>query len=418
MSEAEAPSPAKSRSLGSVTIALLIASVFGYGLMILCGRLLGPELNKTFLAFWGVIFGLGSAMAPLEQEVSRLSAEAEVAGRRTGLDAARTVLFGVALALVFGVLQFIPAVNERLFAGHSELAIITLFGGVSYAVLSGFRGLLIGHQKVNAYAGILVVEPTSRIVLAGVFAVAGLADMVPLAIAVAVGTFAWVVFVPAGRKLFDRTERDAGWRPVIGTVGQLMISAALAATIVTGFPPMVTLLAPAGDAAVIGAFFATLTLARFPLIALLPVQSLAVPAVVRMSATPDGRSKLHGWLIKGLTAAVLVGVVGGGLGALVGPWLVKLIYGADFVVAGWVVGALVLSSTLIAATQLLAAVLIARAKAKIVLWTWAATAVLTAAALAWWPADTVTRAVVGLIIGPLAGIAIALTAVWRQGTAE
>lgn len=414
----EAPSQAKSRSLGSVTIALLIASVFGYGLMILCGRLLGPELNKTFLSFWGVIFGLGSAMAPVEQEVSRLSAEAEVTGQRSNLDVVRTVVFGGSLALLFGVLQFIPLVNDRLFAGHSELAIISLFGGLSYAVLSGFRGLLVGHQQMKSYTGILVVEPTSRIVLAGVFAVAGLADMVPLAIAVAVGTFAWLVFVPTVPKLLDRHAPGEGWRRVTSTVGQLMASAALAATVITAFPSMVSLLAPGGDVKVVGGFLTALTLARFPLIALLPVQSLAVPAVVRMSSSEDGRRKLHGWLIKGLIAAALVGTVGAVLGALLGPWIVKLIYGADFVVAGWVVGALVLSSTLIAAMQLLAAVLIARAKANIVLWTWAATAVLTAAALAWWPADTVTRAVVGLLIGPLAGIAIALTAVWRQGTAE
>ncbi|SMD21473.1 lipopolysaccharide biosynthesis protein [Lentzea albidocapillata] len=404
----------QARSFSVVTGALIIASVFGYGLMILAGRVLGPADNAIFLSFWGIFFGLGSAMSPVEQEVSRLSAEAEVAGRRTGPDALRVVAIALGVALPVGLLQFVPWVNDRLFHGHSWLAVVTLVGGLGYAVLYGVRGLLVGHRRINPYAGLTIAEPTTRIVVAAVLVIAGLGQILPIAVAVAVGTFVWIAFLVHAGKLVDRSGPGAGWGASARTILQLMAGAACTAAVVTGFPALVTLLAPGGDKAVVGAFLTALTLARFPLVALLPVQALAVPAVVRMTSTEDGRRKLHGWLVKGALGALVVGVVGSVLGALLGPWIVRLIYGDDFVVAGWAVAGLVFSSTLLAALQLLASVLIARARHGVVLRAWAATALVSAAALVWWPADTVTRAVVGLVAGPVVGAIVALVAVWGQ----
>ncbi|MFE2757145.1 lipopolysaccharide biosynthesis protein [Actinosynnema sp. NPDC059335] len=400
-----------------MTGALLVASVFGYGLMILCGRVLGPADYKVFLAFWGLIFGLGSAISPVEQEVSRLAAQAELDGRRTGPDALRTVGVAAVLVALFGLVLFIPPVNERLFDGHAELVAITVCGGLGYVVLYGVRGLLIGHRRIPAYAGITVVEPTVRVALAVLLVVVGLAGIVPLAVAVAAGVLAWVVFTPVTARLLDRRGPGAGWRPVTRTTLQLMAGSTLTATVVTGFPAMVSLLAPAGDPAVVGAFLSALTLARFPLVALLPVQALAVPAIVRLSATADGRRRLHGWLLKGVVGVVVVGVVGAAAGAAVGPWLVRLVYGQGFVVAGWAVAGLVFSSVLLAGVQLLAAVLLARGRAGAVLRTWAATAAPSLAVLAWWPADTVVSSVLGLVVGPAVGVLVGFVAVWRRGGA-
>ncbi|GAA3460374.1 hypothetical protein ACFFSW_19535 [Saccharothrix longispora] len=405
----------RARSLGPVTGALLVASVFGYGLMILCGRVLGPVDYKVFLAFWGLVFGLGSAISPVEQEVSRLAAQAEIEGGRTGPDAVRVVGVAAGLVLLFGLLLLIPPVNERLFPDHFELALVTLCGGLGYTVLFAVRGLLIGHNRVGPYSGLTMTEPTVRLVLAVLLVVLGLAQIVSLAVAVAAGTLAWLVVAAPASRLVDRRGAGRGWGPVSATVTQLMAGSALTATVVTGFPAMVSLLAPADDPAAVGAFLSALTLARFPLVALLPVQALAVPAIVRLSATGEGRGKLRGWLAKGLVAVAVLGALGAVAGAAAGPWVVRFVYGEGFVVAGWAVGALVLSSVLLAGVQMLAAVLVARGRAGAVLRTWAATAAPSLAALAWWPADTITRSVIGLLVGAAVGVLVAFVAVWRRG---
>ncbi|MEV0677132.1 hypothetical protein AB0I60_11470 [Actinosynnema sp. NPDC050436] len=414
---ADAPAARRpgSRSLGKVTVALAVASVLGYGLLVLCGRVLGPADYRVFITFWGVAFGLGSAISPIEQEVSRLAAEAELAGRRSGADVPKVVAVAAGIVAVFGALLFIPGVNGQLFPDHGELAAVTLGAGLGYAVLYAVRGLLVGHGRITPYAGITAVEPTIRAVVAVALVVAGLAGITPLAVAVAAGTFAWLVFAPRAARLVDVRGAGRGWGPVARTTSALMAGSALTATVVTAFPAMVNLLAPGGDPAEVGSFLSALTLARFPLVLLLPVQAMAVPAVVRLVAAEDGRRRLAGWLVKGGVAALVVGAVGTVLGALLGPWLVRLVFGPAYVVAGWAVGGLVLSSVLLAAVQLLAAVLVAFARPGVVLRVWACTAVSTLAVLAWWPADAVTRAVVGLLLGSAIGAGVAFVAVWRQG---
>ncbi|SFP67429.1 hypothetical protein SAMN05421810_10361 [Amycolatopsis arida] len=77
---------------------------------------------------------------------------------------------------------------------------------------------------------------------------------------------------------------------------------------------------------------------------------------------------------------------------------------------------LVWSSVVLATVQLLGAVLVARVQARRVLVTWAVVAATTALALAFGPGDTVLRAVLGLVLGPTTGLAVALTFVARRAS--
>lgn len=404
------------KPLGSVSLSLLVASVTGYGLLVLCGRTLGPETYTTFLSFWAVIFGLGSALSPIEQEVSRQSAEADAVGGHTGGDAVKVVCVGATTAAAVGSLQLLPAVSSRLYEDHAELAVITIVGGVSYALLAGTRGVLLGHQRVGNYAALIILESGARLLLAATLVLVGLADVMMLAIAVLVGTLAWLLFLPSVGHVLHLRGPGLGWVWSFRRTAQLMASSALAATLVTGFPAMINLLTPVEDPKAVGGFLSALTLARLPLIALLPLQTLAVPAVVRLSRTAEGRHRLSAWMPKGLIGMGVLGAVGALMGAWLGPPVVTLIFGPEYLIDSRHFAWLIFSSTSIAAMQLLTAILVARGRATHVLATWAVAATVSVAALVWWNGDSITRATVALNLAPIIGISVAWGSIRRDDT--
>lgn len=401
------------RSAGKVGIAILVGSVLGYAVTVGVGRLLSPTEFATFITFWGIIFGLGSALSPLEQEIGRLSAVASLAKAKPGMDVVRATVVGGAVVAVIGLVLLIPPVSTRMFGDDYGLGLVILAGAIGFAIQFAVRGLLVGQHEVGRYSWLIVLEAGVRPLLIGVLAVVGLAQMVPLAIAVGVGSFAWLAFATRAMGMIDRSHAGEPWGPMTRRMLVLMLSAGLTASVITGYPAVVKLLAPAGDDAKIGALFAALTVARVPLLMFAAVQALAVPMVVRLSSTEDGLRKLKRMLALGTLGALVLAAVGALIGLLIGPWVVRLLYGADYVVDGWAVAGLVWSSVLLATVQLLAAVLVARKQGSLVLAIWAVVAVVSALVLVMWPGDTVLRATLGLVIGPTAGLAVAVAFVLR-----
>lgn len=406
-----APVRGLGRSLGTVGVALLVATGLGTLLQIVCARLLTPAEFTVFSGFWGVVFGFGAAVAPIEQEISRLSAHAALDGKPTGGQAVRTAAVGGAAVLAASLVTLVPAVGDRLFSGDRWLGVVALAGGLGFVVQVALRGLLIGHDRIRPYGAIVVAEALARVLVGAALVVAGLTGVVPFAVAVACGSFVWLLFAaPAGR-LVDRRADGEPWPVVVRRVLVLMLGAALTASVLTGYPAMVNLLVGQGDDPALGALFATVVVARFPLLLLSPVQTMAVPVVVRLSCDEEGRRRLRALLLKGSAVALAVAVAGAVVGWLVGPWAVRLVYGPDYVVEPAAVAGLAWSSVLLGATLLLAAVLVARAQADRVLLVWTVVAGTSAFVLLLWPGAAVDRAVLGLVLAPTVGAAVALALV-------
>ncbi|GGU21917.1 lipopolysaccharide biosynthesis protein [Lentzea flava] len=401
------------RSLGTVGIAVLIAAGLGYPILLVTARLLEPADNAIFLAFWGIVFGVGSALSPVEQELSRLAAEADVAGRRAGPTVVRTVVVAAVVVGLFGLVMAIPAISERQYGAYSALAVVALASSLGFAVQFGVRGLLIGSHQAKPFGGLVVTEAAVRIVLVGAFAVLGWSGVVPLAVAVAAGSFAFLPFALPARRLVEFTGHAEPWGVVTRRLLLLMLSAGLTASVLTGYPAVAKFFATEADLKALGGLFVALTVARVPLLLLSPVQAMAVPTVVRLSHQEDGHRKLIALLTKGLLAAFGLAALGAAVGWLVGPWAVRLLFGAEYVVAGWAVAGLVWSSVLLGAVMLQAAVLVARAQGGRVLALWTVVAALSMGVLALTPADMVVRTVLGLVIAPTAGVFVALALVLR-----
>ncbi|GAA4539468.1 lipopolysaccharide biosynthesis protein [Amycolatopsis samaneae] len=402
------------KSAGKVGLSLLIAIALGYVLTLVIARLLGPVGNGVFSSFWGLLMGLGAALSPLEQEISRQSAVAALEGKKTGKSALRATTVGLVIVAVIALLSLIPAISDRVYSGHTELAIIVLCGAISFACQYAARGVLMGHDRIKSYSWLVLAEAFVRIVGLGAVVVAGVTGLVSLAIAAALGSFAWLLFVRPVGGLVDPQLDGESWRPLIGRIVLLLIGAGLAAAVIGGYPTMVKLLAPAPDEAQFGVLTVALMVARLPLLLLSPLQALAVPTAVRLSSTAEGMHRLRRMLAVGTLGTLVLAAVGALVGFLIGPWLIKLLFGADYVAEGWWMTGLVWGTVLLTAMQLMAAVLVARTQANKVLLTWASVTVTTALVLLFLPGDAIFRAVVGLGAGPTVGLAVVLVFVLRR----
>jgi hypothetical protein len=292
------------RSAGKIGISIVIAMGLGYVFVVLCGRFfLSPSDYAVFLTFWGFLMGIGSAISPLEQELSRQSAVAALDGGRVGKSALRAVAVCVAVVVIVGLLSMIPPVNTKLFGDHFVLSVIVLVGGISFACQFGVRGLLIGQHQVKHFSWLVIAEAAVRAVVLGGLFLASLTHLVPLALAAAAGSLAWLIFTHPAAKLVDPHVDGESWRPISGRILLLMAAAGLQASVITGYPALVKLLAPAVDGNRIGGLFALLQIARVPLLLLAPLQALAVPLVIRLSSSQDGRHRLRKLMALGRAGA-------------------------------------------------------------------------------------------------------------------
>ena len=398
-----------------IGVAVGLSSLAGYGLLALVGRALSPAQFGLFVAFWGVLFGLGSSLSTIEQEAARRAASGSGEDAGPPLSAVTTgaaVLAGIAAALTL-----LPPVAERVYGqSDSRIGLVVVFAALGFAVQFAVRGLLIGSGAVRSYSWLLVVEPATRlVVLVAVLALAGL-DLVTAAVAVAAGSFGWLAWAGRAREIVPgRGLSPAVWRAAIGRAGSLMLGAALTASVITGFPTLVTALTSGSPGAAGGAVFAALTVSRVPLLLVSPVQALAVPFVVRTreGSGPDGPSRLRKGLALGSLLFAVLGVAAAAVAWVAGPWAVRLVYGSAYRIPPAAIALLVLSACLLAWVQLLSAAFIALSAHRAMLAMWAVAVAGTVVWLLLSPLDVVDTTAVGSLVGPLAAFACALPLLWR-----
>lgn len=403
------------RALGGVGTAVLISSALGYLLLFGYGRYLvsSPVELETLLVFWSVLLGTGAALGPIEQDIARQATQAAVHGRRPGRGVYQVAVVGLVAVLVAGALALVPPLPRMLFGSHPELLAVAVAGGLACCGHLTVRGLLLGRHRIASYGGLLVAENAVRVVLLGALILAAVRDLLPLAVTAAAGYAVWLVVVPARRNLVEPKTPGQPWPAVTRRVLALMASAALMASVLTGFPALVGALAPVEADGDLAALFLALQVARIPLLLLSPVQALTVPVVVRMSQDERGRRRLRGLLVRLVIVTIAAGAAGAAAGAVAGPAAVTLLFGPEYRIGHLAMAALVWSSVALGAVVLLSAVLIAKSMAGHVVTVWAAVAGISALALVLGPWEMAERAVVGIAVAPAFGLAIATVAVLR-----
>lgn len=392
--------------------AIGVASVAGYLLVVLVGRILSPADYVHFMSFWGVIFGIGGSLSVLEQEAARQTTPGSDEERPTvhAIAVSAAVLAGLVAAVTL-----LPPVATRLYGQPDPtIGLVVLLGTVGFAVQFAVRGMLMGSGAVRHYSGIVVAEAMARLLVLLALLLAVGVDLTTAAVAVGAGSFVWLGWVRRAWRTLPRPHLDArAWRTTFGRTVSLMGAATLTASVITGYPAIVSAVTGGAEGTAMGALFAALTVSRVPLLLVSPIQAVTVPAVVRWRASDGSHgSKLRRLLVLGTAAAAGSGLVGGAAGWLWGPWVVRTVFRPDYVVASSAVGLLVLSAFLLAWVLLMSAALVALAAYRRMTLLWLAAAGSTVVWLAVSPLGAVDTTVIGALVGPVAATAFGFYALW------
>lgn len=313
------------RSDGTLDIVIgsLIAGLGGYAYQFLGGRALGEDgfapigilLTAHFLAFVIVLL-------PIEQFVIRrltLGAQGWVVPLR---GVALAVSTAAAAVFVVGV------AGDDYFSSRREFMLFVLLTVVFHFFFAVGRGYLAGSRRFRSYG----------------YASAG-ASLFRLAIAIGVAIaaptitgFAWahllgplvIVFWRPWKVTTSKSSastQDAGVSDEKGLLSGLVLAAAASQALLLAGPLVASRLG--ATAAQFSVTYATLLIARAPLTLGYNLIARILPSFTQMAVRGE-RRELRSWARGIAVASVLLSVVGGLLGAVLGPFLVGVAFGSGF----------------------------------------------------------------------------------------
>ena len=414
----------------ALTLATLFAAASGYLVMVIAGRALGPADYPLFATYWGAFFALGGVANGLMQEATRAVRSARVgstpdaaqvgpspdAPRATPAQAptpppgtggrVRLLPAGLMLGLALAAVVVVsapawPALGLPTFSGVG-VAVMAV-GILGFALQAATAGALSGTERWGLYAVLLTVDAALRLVVAGVAWRLGDAGL-GFALATVAGTLTWAVLIassPATRAALARAL-DVGRRRFWRNTGSAMLASAGTAALVVGFPVFVTATVRESDPApLVGAVILAITLTRAPL--LVPLTSFQSAIIVYFV-----QRRAHGprALAAPLALVTAVGIVGAGAAWLVGPWLIRVLFGAEFELPGVVLAALTAASVGTAALMVTGNAALAFDRHLLYNAGWWVAVVAAAVLLVAVPGALDVRSAIALLAGPGIGVAV------------
>lgn len=420
-----APGPDSARpaagGLRALTLATLFAAASGYLVMLIAGRALGPADYPLFATYWGAFFALGGVANGLMQEATRAVRSARQVTTQDDDNAATTgpsapvpsggprvrllpsgLVLGVALAAA--VVVSAPTWTSVGLPTFSGLGVaIMAFGILGFSLQAATAGALSGTEKWSLYAVLLTVDAALRLIVAGIAWWIGDAAL-GFALATVAGAVTWALLValsPATRSALA-SALDVGRGQFWRNTGTAMLASAGTSALVTGFPLFVTATArPDDPAPLVGAVILAITLTRAPL--LVPLTSFQSAIIVYFV---ERRRQGPRALALPLAAVTAVGVVGAGAAFLLGPWLIRVLFGAEFELSGPVLAALTAASVGTAALMVTGNAALAFDRHLLYNVGWWVAVVAAAALLVAVPGPLDVRSAIALLAGPGIGVLV------------
>ncbi len=415
MTEAGAPAvvatadPVARGSVARVGIATAVAAVCGYGVMYLAARRLEPAGFSVFGVFWGA-FGLAAGAANgLLQEATR--EVRSTAGHPAGAGP-HTRPMRVAAAVAVGAAAVIvgtsPLWAPHVFAEERPLSVALLSAGLAgFCLHATLLGMLAGAGRWSLYGALMVTDALTRLMLAiAAFAFGwGLSGFLWATVG---GSLAWLLLL-----LASPTARSAAQLRTTVSVSAFLrgsahsiAAAGASAILVMGFP--VLLKATSGQlGAAGGVIILAVTLTRAPL--LVPLTAMQGNLIAYFV---DHRSARVRALLVPAGIVIAVGAVGVATAFLLGPWILRMGFGTEYVTSGRLLAWLTAAAVSIALLTLTGAAAVAAALHRAYSIGWVG-ATLAATLLLTLPLGLETRTVLALLCGPLVGIAVHLFALAR-----
>jgi O-antigen/teichoic acid export membrane protein len=398
---------ARARSLGLVGLSIVVSGVLVNTYLAIVARELPAAEYAHFGAFWSVALVVGyGVFLPIEQETARLQQTPGRPGRT--LRSTTVTALGMACVQLL-VLAAGASLLVRPFGG--SWATVCALGALCLVSAGQFvvRGALIGLDRMRHYALLTVCDAMLRVVLA-----------VTVALLVArpgSSEFAWTLVgaialahAPTLYALLRRRVRP-GTVPPLGpgvvtpqrvarSVAPLLLGSLCAQVLLNGPPVLVPALASsATEATLAGQFVAAFTLTRIPLFLAVPLQTALLPTLTALLHTGE-RLALRRVMARLGLGVLGLGVVAVALGATAGPWLVRLIFGEQYVLGGGHMALLALGVAGYVGLVIVTQVLVAAARHRDVAWSWSS-GVLAGAAVAAAVPGLLLRAELGFLAGTL-----------------
>jgi O-antigen/teichoic acid export membrane protein len=328
--------------LAYVLAATAIAGAIGYIIQALVPGFVGASEYVAFSVFWSIVYLVVSALAGLQQEVTRathMRAAGEPPGWRV-IGAFGLCASAIALALL-GASS--PLWAPSLFGAQSApLVIALLVGAVGYSFVALLSGALYGVRDWGGVAAMTVTDSAIRLCLicgalmigAGTV-VLGWAVALPFAIAVV------SVWLFTGRRVRRDAAIDVGLRGLARNSISTVLASTATGLMISGLPFLLGITRQGIAPGLLASLILVITLTRAPLV--IPLLALQSYLVVTFRDHPaSARRRVVVW------SAALVGasVVLAAAAIWVGPWVVNLLYGDRYALPSAAYAFIVLSAGL------------------------------------------------------------------------
>jgi O-antigen/teichoic acid export membrane protein len=312
-----------------VAAGLMVLGIGLYAHLAIAGHSLHPAGMAAMSVLWSIVFLLGlGVFLPIEQEVSRRVAARTAVGEGIAPLVRRAALLAAAILTVILVAIAASAgpLAGRMFGGDTAMVAALATASAALAVVSVSRGTLAGLGRFPAYGSQLATDGGLRVVLAGALGIAGVRSAAAFGLILTVAPLL-AVTVTAGPLLAGlRPGPAVSWQAMGGRLGMLIVTMLLAQLIVNVAVISARLLSP-GDPAMVSALLAGAVVARAPLFVFTSVQTSLLPGLAGATAAGD-QARFRRLLARGCAIVVLLGIAGGLLATVFGPWLTRVLFAA------------------------------------------------------------------------------------------
>lgn len=345
-----------------VAIGLVVNGAATYAFLGIANRTLDESAYGALSVFWALMFAVGNGiMQPLEQEVARAVSNRRAQGFGPGPVIRRAVLVGAVFsAVVVIVVLSLHRVFDHAFGGDTLLLVAFMIGMVGFCAGHLTRGTLSSNRRFGAYARFFEVDGITRVALAALLAVVGVATAGPFGMVMAITPFVGVLAGLFRQKGLVEPGPEAPWSELTRNLGWLLLGTVSIALVVQGGTIAVNILATPAEAAqgATGDFLNGLQTARIPLFLFQAILASLLPKLSRQAgmghfdAFVGGLRRLVG-LILGFGVVAVVGA------AILGPIAIRIVFGSASTLTGRDLALLAAAFVIIMATICLDQALIA-----------------------------------------------------------
>ncbi|MEX0993497.1 MAG: hypothetical protein WDZ37_05825 [Solirubrobacterales bacterium] len=336
------------RGASLLSVLVGVTGLLTYGFFALASHTLGASTYGGIATLWAAVFITASVIyRPVEQLLSRTIAEHLARDQAAGhaLRLAATIQLALVVAFCALALSLRGWLEDDLFKGDAALY-WAFVGAVAFYAASYFaRGFLAGQRRFGLYGGLVLMESASRFAIAVLAAIGLLHGRDPFALAIAAAPLLSLCVVPWAlrhhvRRIAESRDRPPNRQSQFTMAHGLGFAAAVLVVMsseqaILNVGVLIVSLTAQGDADKQAALvFNVLLIARAPLQLFQAVSTTILPHLTRLIVKE--RSGAHagefGRTVRRTVLACLgLGLVAAIVMLAIGPALMKLVFGSEFV---------------------------------------------------------------------------------------